>query len=446
MRRPTWRSRLLGAVLAGVLLGAPADSQILRPLGGVVGGLPGVGQTVGGVVGGLPVVGPALGQTVNRVSGDLDRTLDPQSLIDQRLQRLSDLVRRGSKVLDVDDTGNPVVRGEVLAISPSDSGLAAAHAAGFVPLRELNLEDLGLVATVLSTPPGMSTRAAVRRLRRLDPNGGYDFNHLFFAAGATAGDVVPSRGGESDAPDARVGLIDTGVAAALPVFTGVRIEQKGFAPGAPAAAAHGTSTASLVAGRLGAFHGASPGASLYVADVYGTGPTGGSAEGLALALGWMAAVRAPVVNISLTGPANALVAAAVRALNARGVRIVAAVGNDGPAAPPAYPASYPQVIAVTGVDAHDRVLPEAGRALHIDYAAPASQMSAADLRGGLAAVRGTSFAAPIVAGELARLLHAPDPAEAASAVASLDREAVRKGEHAGRGVVGEDVRLPPAAR
>ena len=70
-------------------------------------------------------------------------------------------------------------------------------------------------------------------------------------------------------------------------------------------------------------------------------------------------------------------------------------------------------------------------------------MSAADLRGGLAAVRGTSFAAPIVAGELARRLHAPDPAQAAAAVAGLDREAVRKGEHAGRGVVGEDVRLPP---
>ncbi|WP_373289620.1 hypothetical protein [Sphingopyxis bauzanensis] len=31
--------------------------------------------------------------------------------------------------------------------------------------------------------------------------------------------------------------------------------------------------------------------------------------------------------------------------------IVAAVGNDGPAAPPAYPACYRGVLAVTGVDA-----------------------------------------------------------------------------------------------
>ncbi len=42
--------------------------------------------------------------------------------------------------------------------------------------------------------------------------------------------------------------------------------------------------------------------------------------------------------------------------------IVAAVGNDGPSARPAYPASYPGVLAVTGVDGRNRALIEAGRA------------------------------------------------------------------------------------
>ena len=115
----------------------------------------------------------------------------------------------------------------------------------------------------------------------------------------------------------------------------------------------------------------------------------------------MVAQRVPVVAISLVGPANPLVARAIAQAQARGVRIVAAVGNDGPAAPPAYPASYPGVIAVTGVDGRDRVLAEAGRASHLDYAAPGADMAAASPNGRLAAVRGTSFAVPFVAGRLA---------------------------------------------
>ena len=44
----------------------------------------------------------------------------------------------------------------------------------------------------------------------------------------------------------------------------------------------------------------------------------------------------------------------VRLVIARGYLIVAAVGNDGPAAPPLYPASYPDVVGVTAVDARER--------------------------------------------------------------------------------------------
>src|SRR3546814_14600039 len=67
----------------------------------------------------------------------------------------------------------------------------------------------------------------------------------------------------------------------------------------------------------------------------------------------------------------------------RGVSVVAAVGNDGPAAPPAYPASYAGVIAVTGIDGRGRVLPEAGRARHVDFAAPGADMNAARTDGGI---------------------------------------------------------------
>ena len=57
--------------------------------------------------------------------------------------------------------------------------------------------------------------------------------------------------------------------------------------------------------------------------------------------------------------------------------VVAAVGNDGPAAPPQYPACYDGVIAVTGVDANGKALLEAGRARHLDFAAPGADLAAA---------------------------------------------------------------------
>lgn len=432
MRGPRWRRLCLGAALAGLAL--PAGAQVLRPLGGVVGGLPGVGPTVG--------------QTLDRTAGLADRALDdPQTLLETRADRLRDLVRNHNQLLETDATGNPVVRGEVLAISPQPAVLAAEQAAGFAVLRQTTLGELDLQVVVLAPPAGVSAREALRRLRRLDAQGQYDLNHLYFGSGATAGELSAPPATADAATSARVGLIDTGVDARLAVFAGVTIEQRGFSGGAPAGGAHGDATASLIAGRLGRFRGAAPGARLYVADIYGTTPTGGSAEALARALAWMAQVRAPVINVSLVGPPNSLVAAAVRAVSGRGARIIAAVGNDGPAAPPAYPASYPDVIAVTAVDARDRVLPEAGRAVHIDYAAPGAEMSAAAPGGGLAAVRGTSFAAPIVAGRLARLLHDPDPSSAASALAALDQQArPARGGGAGHGVIGDDVRLAPPSR
>jgi subtilisin family serine protease len=173
---------------------------------------------------------------------------------------------------------------------------------------------------------------------------------------------------------------------------------------------------------------------LLVADVFGSDPAGGNAGALVRALGWLAAQRVRVVAISLVGPDNALVARAVSQAQARGMHIVAAVGNDGPAAPPAYPASYANVIAVTGIDGRGRVLPEAGRARHLDFAAPGADMAAAGANGRLALVRGTSYAVPFVAGRLA--VHVRG-----RGIAGLNAEATAQGRRGvGRGVICGDCR------
>lgn len=422
------RRTLIGlALLAAVGAAAPAAAQLLPPL--PLPSLPGVDSVV----------------------RDLDRALPDTSslreLTSLRVTRLQRLVRQHPRELELDDLGQAVVRGEILAVSPTPQSLEIARRGGFTIVRSETLEDVGITLVTLATPPGVSAKQAVRRLRKADPNGQYDYNHIYSDAGPIGLSSTAAAAGSGGSSDARIGLIDSGVDAGHPALSGLSITQRGFAPGGVKPSAHGTATASLLAGRTDRFRGAAPGASLLVADVYGTGPTGGSAASVVKALAWMAREKTPVVNVSLVGPANASLQAVVKALAGQGTIIVAAVGNDGPAAPPLYPASYPEVVAVTGVDARGRVLMEAGRSRHLDFAAPGADMAAAR-PGGYAPVRGTSYAAPIVAGMLARLSQRRDPASARAALNALAKQARDLGPKGldktyGHGLVGEDVRVSP---
>jgi len=410
-RKLRWPLALVGAWLVA----APAQAQLLRGVGGLVGGLP-LSTTVGDI-----------GQ---QTRSDLNAAREDLTSPGQRLARLGALERAHPRELETDDSGAVVVRGEVLALSPTPAALDAAVKAGFAVRRQTGPDALGLAIVSLSAPKGLSASQALKRLRQLDPAGQYDLDHIYSGSGEAAAAApvpVPVHGGAPSAADARVGLLDTGIDRDHPAFATSHIEQRGFAPGGVGMGAHGTAVASLLVGKTRGFHGAAPGAALWVADVYGAGPTGGSAFAIAAGLAWMAQNKVPVINISLVGPPNLALQAAVRATLARGELIVAPVGNDGPASPPLYPAAYPGVIAVTGVDARNKVLIEACRASHVDFSARGADVAAAKPGGGFETVRGTSFASPVVAGKLALALHRPDPAAAARAVAALSREAAGLG-------------------
>jgi len=428
-------STLLAALTMAVL-GGPAAAQIGLP-GGIGGGLP---QTPG-LPGGTPGLPVDPGSLQGMTRGRLERELAVPS-------RLQELIRRSDGALEADPEGWPVVRGELVAVDLSPEGRRRALDAGFVVVREERLAALDMTTVVLTPPRGLSLRRAVARLRQLDPGGSYAFNHVH----APAGELAEAGSGPTALPATqggreRMGLIDTGVDERHPAVAGARIVQRGFA-GPARAAPHGTAVASLMVGQAGAFAGAAPGGDLYVADVYGGSAAGGSATGLAQALAWMAENEVPVVNVSLVGPRNAVVEAAVRRAGGRGMLIVAAVGNDGPSAPPLYPAAYPEVVGVTAINGRGRVLPESGRGPQVDFAAPGADMAAAGPGQGYVNVRGSSFAAPLVAGLLSQRMERPSRGGAEAALGEMATLAVDAGARGpdpiyGRGVLATDRRVAP---
>lgn len=432
--------RLLLLSLAGAAaLGGTATAQLLPSLG--VPNVPVVGGVLRGITG-SPNDGRQQQPRVPIVRSldtlgvpDSIASVTADTLLDLRRLRLQQLVRDNRRALDLDGDGNPVRRGELVAIEPDAASLAAARAAGFGLLRQETNAELGMRVVVLATPNRMKMRDALKRLRTAAPRLDADYNHIFEPAGGAlvaSGAALAMQSGAS-AGGKRIAMIDGGVAS-HPSFAGASIEQRAFAGGARATG-HGTAVASLLVGQQGRFHGAAPGASLFVADVYGGDQTAGSATAIVRALAWAASKRPDVINISLVGPSNRLLQRAVAILAARRVAMVAAVGNDGPAAPPQYPASYPGVLAATGVDARDRALPEAGRAPRLDFAAPGADMAAALPGKGYARVRGTSFAAPLVAARLA----------ASGSIAGLTAEAIRGKGRVGRGIVCKTCRIDPKA-
>jgi subtilisin family serine protease len=374
---------------------------------------------------------PAVQQTVQQVV----------PLQDLRLTTTRDLIRRFPQAIEADPAGEPIRRAELLWLSPSAAAVDAARAQGFAVLREENLAELDLRQLVLRPPATVDTAQAAATLRTLDPQATVDFNHLYTRSGDVTGGAAGTATMPAALSAARIGLIDGGIARAHPALRHALVIGWGCA-GKEVASDHGTAVASLMVGHEREFRGVQSAATLYAADVYCDQPTGGAAEDVARALAWMVRERVPVINISLVGPANRLVERATRAIIRQGHIVVAAVGNDGPAAPPLYPASYPGVVGVTGVNPARRALPEAAQGPQVMFAGPGSEIAIATPGGGYATGRGTSFAAPFVAGLLAESLREPNREAAAAAVAQLAAAALDLGAPGrdaiyGFGLVGE---------
>lgn len=321
--------------------------------------------------------------------------------------------------IDVDRDGFRYRRNEFVAVDLDGADVAKLKSNGFQVIETANLAAVGGSVSLIRGPATMDDDAASAAIDRIADPTALSFNYLFDSSFSRVSKAPKRKLNPAPACGCQIGLIDTGVAATLPAFRHVKIQQRAFNGPQAAPKAHGTAVAHMFAGT-----GPAPGrkaTTIFVADIFaGPQASSGSTFALVKAINWMAEQKVPVVNISLAGPSSGVVGKAVERLSAKGQIVVAAVGNDGPAAPPVFPAAYPNVIGVTAVDKSGSIYRYANRGSYVDFAAYGVDVTSLDAGGNVIAATGTSFAAPRVARALAKGLAVADGTKAAQALKLLE--------------------------
>ena len=329
--------------------------------------------------------------------------------------------RHGGWLNAVVGGGHDIEANEVLAIAAGDDALSMARQLGFDLIEQRNLAALGISLLRLRTPPNTDAVRGLALLRSAMPQLTADVNAFYQPYLGQGSETVEAETAALPATDyawrmigwphdtscgasQRIGLIDTALSISPPLLSERNIHQRSFVEdgGSDADNHHGTAIASLLVGQAGnggQWHGLLPSADLYAAAVFERHGSRSLASAMAIAeaLDWLVSVHVPVVNISLSGEPNLLMEAAVHRAAERGTILIAAAGNNGPSAPPAYPGAYSGVIAVTAVDQNANVFNDANQGSYIAFAAPGVRVW---IPGGGSFgqyLTGTSFAAPFVA-------------------------------------------------
>ncbi|WP_052341786.1 S8 family serine peptidase [Salinarimonas rosea] len=272
-------------------------------------------------------------------------------------------------------------------------------------------------------------------------------------AGAGAQYALARLGLDPAPPEAGRGtliaVIDTAADLAHPELAPARVRAASVLDeAAPAPMDHGTQVVGLIAG-AGLLRGAAPAADVLAIAAFDAAPSDGGPAStsyrLLRALDLAAGEGARVINMSFAGGADALVAQALDILGEAGVVLVAAAGNNGPQASPAFPGSHPAVVAVTATDAADALYTAANRGAYVALSAPGVDLLTPAAGGRYALGSGTSLAAAYVSAAAALVL-ARDPQARADAVgAALAAAAVDLGEGGRDPAFGHGLVAPLAA-
>ncbi|MEL7526703.1 MAG: S8 family serine peptidase [Pseudomonadota bacterium] len=333
------------------------------------------------------------------------------------------------------------VSGEIIVLNISSTDLQSLLDEGYRVLEQRSAAG-GQTYYRLAVPDGLALPDARDAVRALPSGQNTDFNHYYRperGAAACQGETCPAFElvgwpGITRQTDlacsnvGAIGIIDTGINDRHPVFSGSDMTVLRLADETlPASkASHGTAVAALLVGQPETrVRGLLPDARLVAVDAFHRAGRDERADAFTLveALYTLSAEDVTVVNLSLTGPENSVVRAAIQDLsNGEGIVFAAAAGNGGPAADPVYPAAYDEVLAVTAVDRNKRVYRRANRGDYVDLAAPGVNVWTAASVKGAKWRTGTSFAVPFVSGAAA-IVRAKHPEKTPAEIHDILREA-----------------------
>jgi hypothetical protein len=284
-----------------------------------------------------------------------------------------------------------------IVVLASDVDADTIHGDAFTVVKQEALLGLGGALLTLRVPQAQDAISVLSALRTSVPRAASDLDHVYRLAKSAAGSLAaPSRKHPAANLRGTVGLIDAPVDSEYPTVRVAIVESRTFSSGPSGDLSHGTATAELVADH---------GANVLVASVFADdahGNPAATAASIISAMDWLVTRGVTVINLSLTGPQNRALSEAIRRAQSVGCIIVAAAGNEGPAAPAVYPAADAGVVAVTAVDRANQAYRYANRGSYIRFSALGVDVDTPLPPHARRAMSGTSFAAPVVAATIAR--------------------------------------------
>jgi hypothetical protein len=307
----------------------------------------------------------------------------------------------------------------LIVINADRNTMETAVRSGLTVEQQLTLKNLNLKVTRFLVPEG-SDETVIRSKLKAGGHEQFKLNH-YYQLEASSEDVhinpeeYPYSMIKWPVPcincglGVKIGMVDSYVDARIPALSRQQIVRQSFAGSAiQTRIDHGTAIAAILTGCHGAdFCGLMPGATLFAAAAFsGEKSTDTLATSLAIArsLDWLIGKRVEIINLSFSGPDDALLKKAVFRTLAQGIPIIAAAGNHGKNSLPCYPAAYPGVIAVTAADQYQRSWRGANQGQYISFTAPGVRIPVPDRDGSLSHKTGTSYASAYCTALAARLL------------------------------------------
>jgi subtilisin family serine protease len=340
--------------------------------------------------------------------------------------------------------GQNFVPSRLLAVIPFDSSagvnatagkLAASHGLNLIEVHPLPSINAALL--VFALPAGADVPAKLAELAPEVLMAQPDFLYRTSGAAPQSDSLAQLQygrklihadrvGASVSGKGVKVAIVDTGIDAGHPALRGRVAEQTDFTGMGYTPDIHGTLLAGIIAGEQkdgAGIAGVAP--AVAILGIKACQPMGAQtiqaqcwSLTLTKAMDYAIEKKARVINLSLSGPSDKLLARLVEEAVKRGIVVVGAAGNDGPHGQPSFPAALPTVIAVTAVDASQQLYSDATQGDFVQVAAPGVEIVSTSPGGKLMVSSGTSMATAFVSGTAALLLQ-QDPQLSPSTVQSL---------------------------